>query len=649
MGYQLWQRRFGGDPQLVGKTILLNGKAFLVAGIVPREFVGLNRGIATDIWMNADAWFTVFGIRGDQQSRGGQFQMFARLNPGVSAVRAGAVLDAAIRGEGKHKPAPAGDPGTLLTAAYALSWTDNLEYGGGLLLILGAILFVACANVAQLRLAQAETRKLEMGVRIALGAGAWRVTRQLLVETGLLSLAGAGLGIVMAQSLMRKAAEFLSAGQVYIDYNIKLDHRVLAYTIAALLISVVLSGLAPARHVLRLNVSETLKSWQGSTGARAGWQRKTLIVGQVAVSVVLFGCAVLFVASLRNAAAVRPGMDPTKKLLVLTVGWGKGATASTWAEPVCQRLAGLPGVRGTTYARRLPLSGSGGGYTVRAEVAGMPPLDVMENNVAGNYFSLMGTRVVAGRGIDPSDREGGQPVVVISEAFANRLLPGRNPLGEWIKVDGTNRQVVGITADAPSSGLHESPQPYLFLPYTQVRLDDLTLMVETAVEPGALERAVRQELLRYDSRAKVYSAGTLRQQMDIALSWDRMMASIASGLGLFGVLLTAAGLFGVLQYMVNLRTRELGLRMAMGAGAFEIQKLILGESLKMAAWGVPIGLVALGAAVHGAESMVLGVSPLDWRVYCLSGVAVSAVTLLAGWMPARRATRVDPMEALRPE
>ena len=240
-------------------------------------------------------------------------------------------------------------------------------------------------------------------------------------------------------------------------------------------------------------------------------------------------------------------------------------------------------------------------------------------------------------------------MVVISEAFANRLLPGRNPLGEWIKVDGTNRQVVGIAADAPSSGLHESPQPYLFLPYTQVRLDDLTLMVETAVEPGALERAVRQELLRYDSRAKVYSAGTLRQQMDIALSWDRMMASIASGLGLFGVLLTAAGLFGVLQYIVNLRTRELGLRMAMGAGAFEIQKLILGESLKMAAWGVPIGLVALGAAVHGAESMLLGVSPLDWRVYCLSGVAVSAVTLLAGWMPARRATRVDPMEALRPE
>lgn len=649
VGYQLWQRRFGGDPRLVGKSILLNGQAFLVAGIAPREFTGLIRGVTTDIWMNADAWFTVFGARGDERSRRGQFQMFARLKPGVNPERAGSVLDAAIRGEGKHKPAPPGNPGTFLKPEYALNWTDNLEYGGGLLLILGAVLFVACANVALLRLAQAEARKRELGVRMALGAGGWRLTRQLLVETGLLSLIGAGLGIALAQSLMRKAAEFLSAGRVYIDYNIRLDIRVLAYTVVALLLSVVLAGLAPARHALRLNVSETLKSGQGATGARGGWQRQTLIVGQVAVSVALFGCAVLFVTSLRNAAAVRPGMDPTKKMLVLEVRPGKGATASTWCEPACERLAGLPGVRAATYARRLPLSASGGGYTVRAEVAGLPPLDVLENNVGTNYFSLMGTRVVAGRGIDASDREGGAPVAVISEAFANRMLPGRTPLGEWIKVDGVMRQVVGLAADAPSNGLHEGPQPFLFLPYTQVRLDDLTLMVETAGEPGALERAVRQELQRYDSRVKIYSAATLRQQMDIALSEDRMMASIASGLGLFGVLLTAAGLFGVLQYSVSRRTRELGLRMAIGAGAGEIQRLILSESMKMAAWGVPIGLALLGAAVYGARSMVLGVSPLDWRIYCLSAAAVAAVTVLAGWMPSRRATRVDPMEALRSE
>ena len=649
VGHQLWERRFGGDPQLVGKTILLNGKAFLVAGIVPREFTGLNRGVTTDIWMSADAWFTVFGARRDQQSRRGQFQMFARLRPGVSAERAGAVLDAAIRGDGKHKPAPPGKPGTNLLAVYALSWTDNLEYGGGLLLILGAILFVACANVAQLRLGQAEARKREMGVRMAMGAGAWRVTSQLLLETGLISGVGTGLGVVLAQVLMKKAAEFVSAGQVYIDYNIRLDARVLVYTILAVMVSMVLTGVAPVRHALRLDVSESLKSGQGTTGERGGWQRRILIVGQVAVSVALFGCAVLFTTSLRNAAAVRPGMDPTKKMLVLTVGAGPGKTASTWCEPACTRLAALPGVRGATYARRLPLSGSGGGFTVRAEVSGMPPLDVYENNVGSAYFALMGTRLVAGRGIDAGDREDSQPVVVVSEAFANRLLPGRSPLGEWFKVDGVLRQVVGVAADGPSNSLHESPQPFLFLPYTQVPLGDLTIMVETAGEPAAMERAVRQELLQFDSRVTIYSAGTLRRRMEIALSWDRMMASIASGLGLFGILLTAAGLFGVLQYMVSRRTRELGLRMAIGAGAADIQRLILGQCLKMAAWGVPVGLALLGAAVYWVRSAVLGVSPLDWRIYCLSAAAVTLVTLASGWLPARRASRLDPMEALRPE
>jgi hypothetical protein len=304
-------------------------------------------------------------------------------------------------------------------------------------------------------------------------------------------------------------------------------------------------------------------------------------------------------------------------------------------------------VRGATYARRLPLSGSGGGWSVRVEVPGQPPLDVLENNVGGNYFSLMGTRVMAGRGIDPSDREGSPPVVVISQTLARRMLPGQNPLGQWISVDGKKRQVVGVAEDAPSNQLHEEPSPYLFLAYAQMPLGDVTFMVETAGEPAALERAARQELKRFDSRSVVYEAGTLRQQMEEALSWDSMMASVASGMGAFGVLLTAAGLFGVVQYSVNRRTRELGLRMALGARPAEIQRMILGESLRMAAWGVPLGLVLLGLAAHAASAVVLGVSPLDPRIYVLSAAAVTALTVVAAWLPARRATRVDPMEALR--
>jgi predicted permease len=473
------------------------------------------------------------------------------------------------------------------------------------------------------------------------------VTRQLLVETTVLSVAGAGLGIGVAQVFMKKVAQFIAAGHVYVDYGIALNMRVLLYTVGAVLLSVLLAGLAPARLALRLNISEVLKSEQGATGMRGGWQRRVLIVGQVAVSVALTGCAVLFVSSLRNAAAVRPGLDPHKNLLVLAVVPGRGGTAATWCEPACERLAALPGVRGATYARRLPLSGSGGGWSVRVELTGQPPLDVLANNVGGNYFSLMGTRVMAGRGIDPSDREGSPPVVVISQTLARQVLPGRNPLGQWISVDGKQRQVVGIAEDAPSNQLHEEPSPYLFLPYAQMPLGDVTLMVETAGEPAALERAARQELKGFDSRSVVYEAGTLRRQMEEALSWDSMMASVASGMGAFGVLLTAAGLFGVVQYSVNRRTRELGLRMALGARPGEIQRMILAESLRMAAWGVPLGLGLLGLAAHSARSIVLGVSPLDPRIYVISAVAVTALTVGAAWLPARRATRVDPMEALR--
>jgi len=582
-------------------------------------------------------------------ARNGQFEIFGRLKPGVSTARLGAILDAAIRGEGKHKPGPPGIPGTSVEAKYALGLSGNLIFGGGLLLVLGGVLFVACANVAQLRLAQAESRKKELSVRLALGAGAWDITRQLLVETALVGLAGVALGIPLAQRLMEKAAQFASGGSADIDYNIHLDFRVLTFVLGALLLSVLLTGLAPARMTLRLSVWEVITAEQWGTGSRSGWQRRALVAAQVAVSVALFGNALLFLTTLRNAIEVHPGMDPTKKLLVLTVGPGQETTAAAWCDPACDRLAGLPGVRAVTYARRLPLSGSGGGYMVPVEAPGLSPVSVRENNVGGNYFAVMGTRMVAGRAIDGNDRQGTQPVVVVSRNFATELLAGREPLGQWIKVKGVMRQVVGIAEDGPSNDLHEKPSPYLYLPYAQLPLDDITLMIETVGEPAALERAVRQELKSFDSRMTVYSSQTLRQQLDEALADDTMMASITTILGLFGILLTAAGLFGVLQYSVARRTRELGVRMAMGARPVEIQRLILSESLRMAGWGVPFGLILLALAGQYTRSMMLGVSSLDPRIYAVSAAAVLALTLLAGWLPARRATRVDPMVALRSE
>ncbi|HTQ57769.1 MAG TPA: ADOP family duplicated permease [Bryobacteraceae bacterium] len=653
LGHQLWDRRFGADPRIVGQTVIVNGKALTVTGVMPATFTGLERGAAVDTWVAMDTWFDVLGHTEEKQGRNGQFEFVVRLKPGVTPQRAAALLDAAIRGPGKHKPAPAGAAGTWLVARFAPGWKNGLLMGGGLALVLGLVLFVACVNVAQLRMAQAETRKKEFGVRMALGAGPGRVARLLLTETALVSAAGAFLGLLLARQLIDGIAAFIASAGAYshfIDLGmIRIDNAVLAFTVAMATLSVLMAGLAPARYAARWDVSSIIKSEQGA-GGHGRRQRRFFMGAQVAISVALFGVALLSLQSLRNGAAMHPGMDPQKNLLVLAVGPGWDSRQALWCEQASQRLAGLPGVRGATFARRLPLTLSGGGATVRVEMPGAAPLGVAYNNVAGNYFRMMGTRLIAGRAIDPRDRAGSPPVVVVSQKFARQVFAGRDPLGQWVPIDGIPRQVVGIAADAPSEFLHETTQPFLYLPFAQGPwTGDITLLVETAGEPERLARAVRHELKQFDPRSVVYETITLRDVMRFALLGDRFMVILSASLGVFGFLLTAAGLFGVIQYAVHCRTREIGVRTALGARPDQIQTLVLGESLRMTAWGILSGLVLLGAVAWLVRSLVLGVGLLNPAIYLGSAAAAVALALLAGWWPARRATRVDPMAALRIE
>ena len=401
IGQRLWRRRFAGDPNIIGKSVVLNSRPFVVAGVLPASYTGMMTGIVNDIWLSTDAWFDVLGSSGERLARDGDFQIVARLKPGVTLVQAAAIVEAAIRGNDKHKPAPKGVQGSYVDTPFVYTLPRKLALGGGFLLAVGLILFVGCANVAQVRLAQAEARKKEYGIRVALGAGARGMVRLVLVEIVLICVAGAGLGLLLAEGLVRAVSSTVEANFSFAELGARLDGRALLFGAAATVAAALLASAAPLRHALRLNPGEVLQSVTGLTALRTRWQR-ALIIGQTAVSVVLIGTAALALTNFGNALAFRPGFDPDKKIFAVSAAPGLRISPTLWCERVTERLAGLPGARSATFARRLPLSLSGGGMRVKVEIPGQAPFLVGLNNVAGNYFSVMGTRVVAGRGIQPA-------------------------------------------------------------------------------------------------------------------------------------------------------------------------------------------------------------------------------------------------------
>ncbi len=651
LGWRLWQRRFNGDTGVIGKTITLSGHAFAVTAVMSRDFGGLERGISNDVWLSTDAWFDVLK-RSERQSHSDQFEIIARLKPGTNSIELAERLDASIRGPDAHKPAPKGVRATAVTARFGGGWSDNVRLSGALLGVLVLVLFVACANVAQLRMAQTEARRKELAIRKALGAGTGRIARQLLTETAVLAIPGVLVGLLLAQYLLDFAAPFLPASSI----ALAIDRRVLVFTALASLFSLIVAGLSPVRMAAEISLSDAIKAGQGTAGSRPAWWRNLFMTAQIAISIALVGVALLFVFNLREVARIEPGFNPAKKLLIVNAVPGLSIAPHQWAEQVCDRLATLPGVRAATFARRLPLGSSGGGVTVSVEVGDQPPQAVRFNNVAGNYFDVMKPRLVRGRGIDANDLAGTPLVTVVSEKFARQFLPGRDPIGETIRVTPAfssnppkTWQVVGVVADAPINQLHETIEPYLYFSYAQMPVDDLTIALETATSPAASMRSMVETIRQFDPKATLYQMTTLEDYLSAAMTSDRLISAAATGLGLFSAALMAAGLFGALHYAVARRTRELGLRVALGATPARIRRLILGDALRLLWWGAPAGMLLSIGLGSLARALLVGVSAIDPWV-CLGGATlVVGVVLLATWLPARSAARLEPMEALRAE
>jgi len=655
IGHGLWLRRFGADPSIVGRTVVFNGRHAVVLGVAPQWFGGLERAMATEVWLPLNAWSSP----GDLQNRKiRDFELLGRLRPGVSLEKVRPELDTIARRLSDAFPAT--DKGlTFLVSAEADRLREGLPRSFLLLGGVGLVLVICCANVSAMMLARAEARRREIAVRLALGAGRGRLLRQLLTESLVLALLGGGLGAVLTSWLLRLQPALGPPGPFVFRFDFRVDARVLVFTLAVTMLAALIAGLAPALKASKTDLLSTLKAEEGRTDQGRWWLggRNLLVAGQMALSLTLLIVAGLFLKSLVFSERINPGFDASKKLLIVNVSPSArpGAISREFYLPVVERIRSLPGVRKASYASRMLLSGSGGGVSCEVSIPGVEPPSgqkafvVRFNSVGRDYFQTVGARILRGRAFDAREESPEQRGVLINEMMARRFWPGTDPIGRHLMVEGSDYQIIGIVQDGRINDIHEPLEPYIYFSFAQRPSGEGAIIVETAGAPQQLVGAVKQEIRAVDKDATFLFVQTMKELMGYALWGDRMSFLFVGALGCLGIFLTTVGLYGVVAYLVGRRTHEIGIRMALGARRQDVFALVLRQGLRIALIGIPLGLAAAAAVARLISSNLYGVKPTDLTVFLGSSVLVLAVAMLASYLPARRATKVDPIVALRYE
>lgn len=663
----LWQQRFNGDPAIVGKTIFMNGNPFSVIGVMPETFTGSTFYLRMTFWAPLTMGRS-FGERKDWMSDRslGRLNLFGRLKPGVSVLTAGADLNRLATELADRFPQENDGTKMQFTAEVESRYeeeTQIIAYGGWMGVFLsGLVLLLSCANVANLMLARATARAREIGIRVAIGAGRGRIIRQLLVESTLLALLGGGLGWVFAWF----GADVIKATIPPVPYPINLDFRpdftVLRWMFVISLGTGVLFGLAPAILASRTNLVAILKGLAGGpTQSRSGISPSGfLVIAQVAISIVVLVCAGLFVRSLGNARNTDPGFK-TDNLVTMMMdldlaGYDRSASTQFFKE-VQRRVESQPGVRSAALASELPLlvSRTSRGPIVREGENDPPPNQghrVECSFVSPRYFETLQTRLLTGREFTERDDPKAPPVVVVNQEFARRFFQNEhNAIGKRFRFQtGTPLlEIVGVVQTGKYGTLYENPTPYLFLPVSQQPRANMTLLV-SAGSPEALRPVienVRREINRMDPRLPVFGILMAEDNLSVAFWGPRVAAGMATTFGILGLLLATMGLYSVMTYVVSRRTREIGIRMAIGANLGEVLQLIIRQGMRMVLIGLGLGLVTAFALTRVLSSLLLGVGASDPLTFGGVTVLLVGIALLACWIPARRATKVDPMVALR--
>jgi predicted permease len=677
LSYGYWKTRFAGDPGVIGRKIVVNGYPLTIVGVSRQGFDGVEPGYSSQVRVPmmmkqelTDRFYTL-------NNRRGRFaQVFGRLKPGVTLEQAKAGLQPLfhqiLQMEVQDKDFAKATEHTR--QQFLKMWMDVLPAANGrsalrqqftnpllaLMGIVALVLLIACSNVANLLIARATARQKEIAVRLALGAGRGRLILQLLEESLLLSLTGGILGIGLAIAIDRALIGFLPQGVSPLTLTATPDWRVLGFTLLISVLTGVIFGLAPAIQSTRPQLAGTLKDQAGSVvgGASVGL-RKALVVAQVSLSLLLLIAAGLFIQSLKNLQGIHPGFE-TRNLLSFAVNPAlngyKPERSLQFYRQLTERLGRMAGVSSVTLAVMPLLDGNEWDSTVTVEGYAAKEgewVDPHMQFISTGYFQTLNVPVLLGRDFSDRDDKGTPQVALINERLAKRYFAGRSPVGLHVGMGGnpgtkTDIEIVGVVKDTRYESMRDEVPYELYRPYRQMDfVQGMTVYARAQGDPTAIFAGMRQTVNELDSNVPIYRMRTLEQQLDKSLMSERLLASLSSVFGLLATILAAIGLYGVMAYMVVRRTREIGIRMALGASRGTVVWLVMREVLALSAIGVLIGGAGAYAATRLVETQLFGILPTDALTMALSAFGIATVAILSGYLPARRATAIDPMHALR--
>jgi predicted permease len=662
ISHAFWQNRLHGAPDVIGRELRVNGLVLTIVGVADPAFQGMLRGVRGELWVPTSAPAALVGTHLDSRGSRGML-VIARLggDATVAAVQQRLnALAARLHAEFPAAWTDVNDRSRVLTVlpeseARVPRAARNTVLGMFALLtvVVAVVLLIACSNVANLMLTRASARRAEMGVRIALGATRGRIVRQLLAESMLLAGLGGSVGLLLAWLLTRALASVRLPG-VPLALDVAPDGRVVVFALLVTLITGVLFGLVPALHASRAP-APLMKD-----GLRAGVRMRTrnvLVIVQVAASVVLLAGGALFLRSLMAAQRVDIGIEADGMALMdidLATEGHSPEQAQQFFTQLRERVAALPGVTSATLAQRVPLGMGWARRSIVVEGYTPGPGEDMEfpfNAVSDGYFEAMGIPLLAGRGFTPADRAGAPQVVVVNETFARRFWPGGGALGARIGLlgpEGPRAEVVGIVPDGKYRSLTEDPTPYFYYPWAQLPASAMVLQVRTGLDPARIASSLRAEVRALAPGIAMPEVVTLRSRVALATLPQRIAAFALGILGVLALGIAAIGLYGVISYVVVQRTREFGIRTALGADPGAVRRMVVGQGVRLAIIGIVIGTAASLGLARLLRSMLL-VSPADPPALAAAAAVLALVAVLASWIPARRATRLDPLLALRSE